>query len=119
MKNGKVVLIIDDDVEFLQEIHALLCEKNYTVISCADPRQAIELTWNYLPDQIILDLAMPQVRGEDLLRLLRKRHPQIPVVICTGVPNIEPRQFLSQGAVEVFQKPFSADALFRVLEAAA
>jgi DNA-binding NtrC family response regulator len=119
MKKGKVVLVIDDDVDFLQEIHALLCEKNYTVISCADAGQALSLTWNCVPDKIILDLAMPHVRGEDLMRVIRKRHPHIPIVVCTGVPNAEVSNLLEGGAVEVFQKPFSSEALFRTLEAAA
>jgi DNA-binding NtrC family response regulator len=118
MQRPKVILIVDDDREFLDEIHALLCERDYTVISCSNAEQVLALTRNYLPDQIILDLAMPRVRGEDLLRILHKRHPQIPVVVCTGVPNVDPGPLLEGGCREVFQKPFSPEALFRSLEAA-
>ena len=115
---SKVIFVVDDDVDFLDEIHSLLCEKNYTVVSCSDSEQALALIWDYHPDHIILDLAMPGVRGEDLLCILRRRHPEIPIVICTGIPNVETKMLLDHGASEVFQKPFSSDALFRTLEAA-
>jgi DNA-binding NtrC family response regulator len=116
MKKSRVILIVDDDKGFLEEIHALLCEKDYTVITCADAEQALLLVHNYLPDHIILDLAMPHFRGEDILSVLSKRHPHIPVMICTGVPNIETDHLRQSGASEVFQKPFSPDALFRALD---
>ena len=119
MNKPRVILIVDDDVKFLEEIHALLCEKNYTVITCSDPEQALMLVSYYTPDQIILDLAMPRVRGEDLMRILRKRYPHIPVTVCTGVPDANPLPLLEGGAVNVFQKPFSSEALFRALEQAA
>ena len=119
MKKAKVVLVVDDDIDFLEEIHALLCERNYTVITCSDPEQVLALTRSYLPDQIILDLAMPHIRGENLLAVIRKRHPEIPVLICTGVPNVEVHGLLHNGASGVFQKPFSSDLLFRTLDQAA
>ncbi len=118
MERGKVILVIDDDVEFLGEIHALLCERDYIVISCSNPDQVLTLIHNYVPDQIIMDLAMPRVRGEDLLRIVRQRYPQIPVLICTGVPNVNFQPLLDGGARDIFQKPFSPEALFRSLDAA-
>lgn len=118
MERGKVIMVVDDDVDFLAEIHALLCERDYVVISCSNPDQVLTLIHNYLPDQIIMDLAMPRVRGEDLVRILHKRHPQIPVLICTGVPNVDPQPLLEGGVRDIFQKPFSPEALFRSLEAA-
>lgn len=116
---SKTILIIDDDAAFLEELHALLSEKNYNVVTCSNSEQALLMVRDYAPTMILLDLAMPSLTGEDLLHLIRMRHPHIPVMICTGVPNIDPWPLLENGATSVFQKPFHIENLFRAIDKAA
>jgi DNA-binding NtrC family response regulator len=118
-KPSKVILVIDDDNNFLEICQQLLLEKDYNVITCSQPEQAMMMIGDYSPQLVLLDLAMPYLRGEDLLRLIRAKHPEIPVMICTGLPDAEMQSLLKAGACAVVQKPFSHTELFRAIEKAA
>lgn len=115
----KVILVIDDDVDFLEEIQSLLSEKDYNVVTCSDSEQVMLMIGDYVPNLILLDLAMPSMRGEDLLPIIRAKHPEIPVIICTGLPESELQFLYRAGAKAIFQKPFSYNAFLRTLEKAA
>ena len=118
-KSSKAILVIDDDAGFLGEVYELLSEKYSDVLTCSDPEQALVLIRDYSPKLIILDLGMPFLKGEDLLRLIHTKHPKIPIMICTGMPNAETQYLLHAGAFAVFQKPFSYTSFFQTLEKAA
>jgi DNA-binding response OmpR family regulator len=116
---SKVILIVDDDAAFLEDIQSLLTEHGHTVITCADPEQTLICIEDYHPDLVILDLAMPSLTGEDLMRWIRQHHSHLPIMICSGVPELDTDELLKRGAAGVFQKPFSSEALFRAIDRAA
>lgn len=118
MKKLKV-LVIDDDADFLREIHGLLSEQSYDVRTCHDASQAIFCVNDYNPDKVVLDLAMPVLNGRQILDILRKRYPLIPVLICTGVPDIDINALRRAGASQIFQKPFSSEDFFSALDKSA
>ncbi len=113
------VLIVDDDAVFLEEIQELLVEKAYQVRTCSDPTRVFLLIEEDRPDCIILDLAMPLLRGQDVLEILRCRYPYIPILICTGIPNVEQHSLIKAGAARIFMKPFETRDLFEAIDQAA
>ncbi len=112
------ILIIDDDESFLKETGELLKEANYESRGCPDPRQALSIIQEYKPDCVITDFCMPALDGQDLLLLMRKKFPGLPVIICSGMPEMDERHLLKAGATDVVQKPFSHSAFFAAIDQA-
>ncbi len=78
------VLVVDDD-RLVREIStALLSSKGYEVRTAADGFQALVELRRALPDVIISDLAMPNMSGFELLSVVRRRFPQVPVIAISG-----------------------------------
>jgi DNA-binding NtrC family response regulator len=60
-----------------------------SLIPCSDPREVLPLLERTEAGVILLDLAMPQLSGDVLLRQIRERHPQVPVIIVTASGDID------------------------------
>lgn len=78
------VLIVDDDAVFCQIAQQVLPEYGYEVRCAEDGFEALNLLKSALPDLIITDLNMPRMSGFELLSLVRRRFPQIPVIAISG-----------------------------------
>lgn len=73
---------------------------------------------NLSPDIVLLDLVMPGRSGREVLRQLRAADPGISVVIVSSVGTEDAvRECLEEGATSFLLKPFSPEALLRVLRA--
>jgi CheY-like chemotaxis protein len=81
------VLLVDDDPSILQTGAALLASKGYEVLTAADGFLALIQLRQSLPDVIISDLKMPNMSGFELLSVIRRRFPHIPVVAMSGEYN--------------------------------
>jgi CheY-like chemotaxis protein len=78
------MLIIDDDAAFCQVAEHLFSRLGYTVRCVEDGFEALAMMKQALPDIIICDLNMPRMSGFELLAIVRRRFPQIPVVAMSG-----------------------------------
>ena len=80
------VLIADDHSLFAQALQAILGtdERFETVGLAKNGRQAVELADSLKPDVVLMDISMPVMDGFEATKRLRKKSPQVPVVILTG-----------------------------------
>jgi CheY-like chemotaxis protein len=78
------VLVVDDDPAILQCSVDVLSHCGYEVRTARDGFEALALMRKALPDLIISDLKMPNMSGFELLSVVRRRFPQIPVIAITG-----------------------------------
>jgi CheY-like chemotaxis protein len=85
------VLVIDDNPVQLSIREAVLRDAGFLVsIATTGPGALALLTAATTPFQVIItDHVMPKVSGADFVRALRKINPQIPVLVVTGMPDIE------------------------------
>jgi len=85
------LLLVDDVPEFRSVLgRALASRGNYTVVGEArDGRTAIELAQAAQPDLIVLDLALPDLAGHDVLTGLRDAAPDALVVVCSGSHTVD------------------------------
>jgi CheY-like chemotaxis protein len=83
------VLLVDDEPLIRKVISAYLVAAGYVVRSAVDGLDAIGKLRGGLPDLIISDLNMPRMEGFEFLEVVRKRFPQIPVIVISGVPADE------------------------------
>lgn len=78
------MLIVDDDAVFCEVADHLFSRLGYTVRCAEDGFEALAMMKEALPDIIICDLNMPRMSGFELLSIVRRRFPQIPVIALTG-----------------------------------
>jgi len=85
------ILVVDDDAVVRRLSEELLPQEGFEVRVAADGFEALHLLKAALPDLIIADLNMPRMTGFELLAIVRRRFPQIPVIAVSGEysgPNV-------------------------------
>lgn len=104
------VVIADDDSTTRMALRLLLQEQLYAVTGeAADGEKAVELCANLKPHIAFLDIDMPKMTGNQAARKIRELHPQIGIVMVSGVSTMENvREALQAGASSFVVKPFSA-----------
>ncbi len=116
------VLIVDDHALFAEALAARLgAEPDLEVLPVArDVRRAAVLIATEAPHVVVLDLVLGEQSGLDALDLLHRRHPEVRVVVLSGITDIEPMvDALRRGAVAWVPKTESADLVVRVVRSAA
>lgn len=88
-ENKKKILVVDDEIEFLEMIKMRLEANNYNVVTAIDGKDALEKVKNEKPDAVLLDVLMPGIDGIDVLRRIRKENEKLPVFIITAFSNEE------------------------------
>jgi CheY-like chemotaxis protein len=113
------VLVVDDEPQIVDMLRELLMELGYSVATAGHGGEALQLVPECKPDVVLLDLQMPGLSGLQVLDLLRRDHPGLPVVIITGNTDVDvARSTLARGAFDYLRKPFQFDVLARVVAAA-
>jgi DNA-binding NarL/FixJ family response regulator len=116
------VLIVDDQALFAEALAARLgAEPDIEVLPVAhDIRRATALIATESPQVVVLDLVLGEESGLDALDLLRRRYPDVRVVVLSGVTDIDPMvTALRRGAVGWVPKTESADLVSSVIRGAA
>ncbi len=110
------VLVADDDPDVRELLARGLRAVGYEVVHARDGREAVELLDRESVDAIVTDIAMPEMSGIQLLRSIRSRNADVPVVLVTGSPDLETAmQAVKLGALVYLTKPVDLDELRRVL----
>src|SRR5688500_17571193 len=112
------VLLVDDEAELLSVLGRALRGRGHEVEAVGDARKALDLVGsgkNY--DVVVSDISMPDMDGITLLRGVRERNLDLPVVLMTGSPSIETAvRAVELGALRYLTKPFRAEELEGVVE---
>lgn len=106
------ILIIEDEQGIVAFVRRGLEAAGYTVVSAADGIDGLAVAM--LPDVelVILDLGLPGIPGEEVLRRLRAQRPAVPVIILTAKDAVSDRVAnLEAGADDYLTKPFSFSEL--------
>ncbi len=111
------ILVVDDEAALRELLAEILRGAGYVVETCGDGRAALEALQSANYDAVISDVAMPDMDGIGLLRAVREKDLDVPVVLCTGGPSIETAiAAVEQGALQYLVKPVAHEKL---LEASA
>jgi DNA-binding NtrC family response regulator len=84
------ILIVDDDEDTLSSYKRML-EKNGInhLLLCQNSREAARMSSVHPLSLVLLDLAMPELSGQELLQQLKTANPQLPVIVVTGSSEIQ------------------------------
>lgn len=117
MPDAIQVLLIDDEIIFVQSLTKVLKKRGMEVRAAHDGPAALELLSMEEPDVIVLDLRMPGMDGLAVLNEIRRRDTLTPVILLTGHIDIDRvTQALDKGAAEVLLKPCPIDTLISAIE---
>lgn len=78
------ILVVDDEKNILMLYKAELEDEGYEVITANSGREAIELFDTEKPDMVTLDIMMPDIDGIQVLRQIKQKNPNIPVIMLTA-----------------------------------
>jgi two-component system phosphate regulon response regulator PhoB len=105
-----VILVIEDEPDVLDLLRLHLRKEGFAVLEATDGVNGLKTAREKLPSAIVLDLMIPDLRGEDVCRQLREREAtaRIPVLMLTAKARPEDRVAgLELGADDYLTKPFS------------
>lgn len=113
------VLLVDDEEAIARSLGRLLEATGYAVTAAHDGFEAMTAMKAVSFDVIVSDIRMPKMDGLTLLRSIRGRDLDIPVVFLTGSPTIETAaEAVERGAFRYLTKPVATEELVRVIELA-
>ena len=112
------VLIVDDEPPIRKLLRMGLTAQGYQVLEAPNGKAALELVAQR-PDLVILDLGLPDVQGFDLLRTIRARNEQVPIVVLSSRGDeVAKVAALDLGADDYVTKPFGTEELLARMRAA-
>ena len=112
------ILVIEDEQKIARALREGLEAERYAVSTAADGEEGFLLASRDPFDLVLLDLALPQRDGIDVLTSLRKRNVQTPVFIVTARDAVEDRVLgLDRGADDYLVKPFTFPELLARIRA--
>ncbi len=85
----KRILMVDDEPVVLEALEAVLALKGYDVVLAASGRAALRELRKDRFDLIFLDLFLPDIGGAAVLKAIKRRDPEVVVVLITGLPHHE------------------------------
>lgn len=112
------ILVVEDDLSLQKYLKELLWDNQFSVQVASDGISALNIVTKLPPDLVILDLGLPDMSGESVCQEIRKKHPQLPLIILTAKDTISDIvQGLNLGADDYMTKPFVADELLARIKA--
>jgi len=113
------LLIVDDEVKFLDSIAKRLELRGFDVRKATSGQEALEIVKNTRFDLALLDLKMPGMNGRDVLEALKREHKHLEVIILTGHGSVDSAvECTKLGAFSYLPKPYELEKLLEVLRQA-
>lgn len=113
------ILVVEDDetTRLLTEVHL---NKKYDVVTCENGEEALNIIYSQNIDMIVADLMMPKMDGYALIKELRARKNNIPVILLTAKDTIQDKtKGFEYGADDYLTKPVNYDELILRINALA
>ena len=116
---SSLVLLVEDDAWIRCFIRDVLSDEGYAVVEAADGRTGLRLASERCPDLVLLDLAMPDVTGMDVLHDLKRAHAtqRVPVLVLSAFTRVLPERDAASVA-GVLAKPVDVSKLLAAIEEA-
>ncbi|MGH7848121.1 MAG: sigma-54-dependent transcriptional regulator [Candidatus Binatia bacterium] len=101
------ILVVDDDPYIQHALEDRLNSLGYRVLLAGDGKQALDILDHQTPQMALLDIELPGIKGLDVLKEIRNRGRDFPVVMITAYGSIDLAvQAMKQGAYDFIPKPF-------------
>jgi two-component system nitrogen regulation response regulator NtrX len=109
---GYEILIVDDEADIRTSISGLLEDEGYRTRAAANGQEALDMVAERLPNLVLLDIWMDGMDGLEVLSRLKRRVPDLPIIMISGHGTIDTAvQATQKGAYDFIEKPPQADRL--------
>lgn len=119
MRYNKTLLVVEDEEKLLRTLSDFLTMQGYEVLQASDGQKALEIFYDNMNkiDLILLDILLPQINGNEVLKEIRK-NSQMPVIMLTANSSVEKQlHSFSQGADDYIVKPYTLSIIKAHIEA--
>jgi DNA-binding NtrC family response regulator len=117
MANKIKLLVVDDELLFLDALCQRLVLRGFEVAKAANGQEALQAARATEFDLVLLDLKMPRMDGKEVLRVLKKEHQHMEVIILTGHGSLDSAAECTRlGAFGYIPKPYELEELIKVLK---
>lgn len=117
-RGSGTVLIADDEETVCTVVKKMLELMGFSVLTVPDGREALKVFREHANEIVcvLLDLTMPHMDGEEAFRVMRRLHPGVTVILCSGYNEHDATQrFAGKGLAGFIQKPYNMAALRKKL----
>jgi len=109
------VFVVDDDISVRESLELLICSAGWEPCIFASAQDFLAYPSAVKPNCLVLDVALPDLNGLDLQRLVADRR-NMPIIFITGYGDVPTSvRAMKAGAVEFLTKPFSDDAILSAI----
>lgn len=113
------IMIVEDELAIRRLLRTSLTSQGLQVIEAADGGQALAEIEQAEPDLVILDLGLPDIQGQELIRIIRTQGSTLPIVVLSSRTDERGKvEALDLGADDYVTKPFGTDELLARIRAA-
>ncbi len=113
------VLLVDDEQEFVNTLSERLETRKMTPAVAYNGEEALAMVADDQPEVMVLDLKMPGIDGIEVLRRMKKTHPETEVIILTGHGSTTEEELAAElGAFAYLRKPVDIEVLTETMQAA-
>ena len=114
---AKKILVVDDNPDIRQMLKAYLTGEGFQVVTASNGQKALHVARDEKPDCIVLDMMMPEMGGEDFIRIYTSESDTPIIVLTAKVEETDKVLGLELGADDYLTKPFSPRELTARLRA--
>src|SRR6187402_1942651 len=110
------VLIVDDDAQIRSLLADLLKESGYATQAAKTAAEATTQIAKQRPDLVMMDVKLPDQDGLDLLKAIKREHPELDIIVMTAFGGSSSAvKAMEVGAYDYVTKPFDVDDLLATL----
>jgi two-component system response regulator AtoC len=110
------ILVVDDDTEVRETLSSVLLDEGYVVEAVKSGKEAIRASETAYFDVALIDMELPDMKGIEILRRLKEKHPGMVQIIITGFPSLENAvKAVNEGAHGYVLKPFNIGELLKII----
>jgi two-component system KDP operon response regulator KdpE len=106
------ILVVDDEPPIRRLLRTSLVSQGFQIVEATTAREALDEVEKARPDLIVLDLGLPDMQGQEVIRLLRGQGSSVPIVVLSSRTDETGKvEALDLGADDYVTKPFGTDEL--------
>ena len=109
---GEKVLLVDDEKDFIEALGERMENRGMNVSTTTSAKNALKKMEEEAYDAIVLDLQMPEMDGIEALKAIKKKNPDMQVILLTGHATVEKGiEAMKLGAMDLIEKPADIETI--------
>ncbi len=112
------VLLVDDEREFVSALAERLNLRGFDAETATSGEEALQKIAAAPPQVVLLDMLMPGMSGLEVLKRVKRDHPEVKVILLTGRGSWDGIQGVREGAYDCLMKPVQIEELMQIMAGA-